>query len=200
MQKQYDFTIPMVEERDGNRIKVYDIFSLLNKERIVMIGTPIMDYTAAIVVAQLLFLEKEDKTKPIMLYINSPGGDITAGLAIRDTMRLIRPSVHTIGFGQCASMAATLLTAGEKGHRYVLPRTRVLIHQPWSGGGGGQQSDVELQAKELRRMRDQIEKYLSQDSGQTLEKIHADCDRDYIMEAEEAVAYGIADKVLTKRT
>jgi len=197
--KEVSFTIPMVEERDGNRIKVYDIFSLLNKERIVMIGTPIMDYTAAIVVAQLLFLEKEDKTKKIMLYINSPGGDITAGLAIRDTMRFIRPPVHTIGFGQCASMAATLLAAGERGHRCVLPSTRVLIHQPWSGGGGGQQSDVELQAKELRRMRDQIEKYLSEDTGQSLEKIHQDCDRDFIMEADEAVTYGIADKVISKR-
>lgn len=197
--KEFSFTIPMVEERDGNRIKVYDIFSLLNKERIVMIGTPIMDYTAAIVVAQLLYLEKDNKEKPIMLYINSPGGDITAGLAIRDTMRMIRCPVHTIGFGQCASMAATLLASGEKGHRGVLPSTRVLIHQPWQGGGGGQQSDVEIQARELRRMRDQIEKYLSEDTGQPLEKIHTDCDRDFIMEAEEAVKYGLVDKVIQKR-
>jgi ATP-dependent Clp protease, protease subunit len=194
-----DFTIPMIEERIGNTIRVYDIFSLLNKERIVMIGTPIMDYTAAVVVAQLIYLEKEDKEKPIWMYINSPGGDITAGLAIRDTMKFIKCPVRTIGFGQCASMAAVLLAAGQKGERMCLPSTRVLIHQPWSGGGGGQQSDVVIQAKELTRMRDALEKMLAQDTGQPIEKVHQDCDRDFIMEAEEAKTYGIVDKVIDKR-
>lgn len=199
MRDNYGFTIPMVEERDGNRIKVYDIFSLLNKERIVMIGTPIMDYTAAVVVAQLLYLDGDDHEKPIKIYINSPGGDITAGLAIRDTMRFIKSPVHTIGFGQCASMAAVLLAAGTKGSRSVLPSTRVLIHQPWSGGGGGQQTDVMLQAKELTRMREQLEQMLADDSGQTLEKIHTDCERDFIMTAEETVTYGLVDKIITQR-
>jgi ATP-dependent Clp protease protease subunit len=189
----------MIEERIGNTIRVYDIFSLLNKERIVMIGTPIMDYTAAVVVAQLIYLEKEDKEKPIWMYINSPGGDITAGLAIRDTMKFIKCPVRTIGFGQCASMAAVLLAAGQKGERMCLPSTRVLIHQPWSGGGGGQQSDVVIQAKELTRMRDALEKMLAQDTGQPIEKVHQDCDRDFIMEAEEAKTYGIVDKVIDKR-
>lgn len=193
------FTIPMVEEQDGNRTKVYDIFSLLHKDRIIFIGTPIVDYVAAVVVAQLLHLEAESFTKPIKMYINSPGGDITAGLAIRDTMRFIKPDVHTICVGQCASMAAVLLAAGTKGHRYSLPSSRILIHQPWSGGGGGQATDVALQAKEILRMRDQLERMLADSTGQPLEKIHTDCERDYIMVAEEAVTYGIIDSVLDKR-
>lgn len=197
--KEVSFTIPMITERDGNREKVYDIFSRLHKERIVFIGTPIMDYVAAVVVAQLLHLEAEDKAKPISLYINSPGGDITAGLAIRDTMRFIKPDVHTICIGQCASMAAVLLAEGTKGHRYALESSRVLIHQPWSYGGGGQQTDILLQAKELTRMRDQLELMLANSTGQPLEKIHVDCERDYIMTAPEALDYGIIDKVHTKR-
>jgi ATP-dependent Clp protease protease subunit len=189
----------MIEERVGNTIRVYDIFSLLNKERIVMIGTPIMDYTAAVVVAQLIYLEKDDKEKPIWMYINSPGGDITSGLAIRDTMRFVKCPIHTIGFGQCASMAAILLAAGKKGERLCLPSTRVLIHQPWSVYGGGQQSDVVIQAKELTRMRDALERMLAQDTGQPIEKVHTDCDRDFIMDAEEAKIYGIIDKVIERR-
>lgn len=197
--KEFSFTIPMVEERDGNRVKVYDIFSLLNKERIVMVGTPIMDYTAAVVVAQLLYLDHEDSEKAIKMYINSPGGDITAGLAMRDTMRFIKAPVETICMGQCASMAAILLAAGTKGKRYALPSSRILIHQPWSGGGGGQQTDVVLAAKELTRMRDQLEGMLAQDTGQPLDRIHTDCERDFIMTSEEAKVYGIIDHVITKR-
>jgi ATP-dependent Clp protease protease subunit len=193
------FTIPMIEERDGNRVKVYDIFSRLHKERIVFIGTPIVDYVAAVVVAQLLHLEADDKTKPISLYINSPGGDITAGLAIRDTMRFIKPDVHTICIGQCASMAAILLSEGTKGKRYALTSSRIVIHQPWSMGGGGQQSDVILQAKEITRLRDLLEQMLSKSTGQSLEKIHVDCDRDYVMTAQEALEYGIIDEVFDKR-
>lgn len=199
MQTPSNFTIPMIEERDGNRVKVYDIFSRLHKERIVFIGTPIMDYVASVVVAQLLQLEADDEEKPISLYINSPGGDITAGLAIRDTMRFIKPPVHTICLGQCASMAAVLLAAGEPGKRMALESSRVLIHQPWSGGGGGQQSDIELQALEMKRMRQQLEKMLADTTGQSLEKIHADCDRDFIMTAPQAKEYGIIDTVLDKR-
>jgi len=194
------FTIPMIEETDGNRTKVYDIFSRLHKDRIVLIGTPIVDYVAAVVVAQLLHLEAESKTDPIRLFINSPGGDITAGLAIRDTLRFIKPPVHTYCLGQCASMAAVLLAAGKKGERAALASSRVLIHQPWSYGGGGQQTDILLQAKEITRMRDQLEKMLAEDTGQPLEKIHIDCERDYIMTAEEAKDYGIVDKVLTHRS
>jgi ATP-dependent Clp protease protease subunit len=194
-----NFTIPMVEERDGNRVKVYDIFSLLHKDRIVFIGTPIMDYVAAVVVAQLLHLENEDKRKPISLYINSPGGDITAGLAIRDTMKFIKPDIHTICVGQCASMAAVILAAGTKGKRFSLPSSRILIHQPWSSGGGGQATDIALQAKEILRMRDQLETMLSESTGQPLDKIHTDCERDYIMSPQEAMAYGIIDQVIEKR-
>lgn len=195
----YDFTIPMIEERDGQRVKVYDIFSRLHKDRIVLIGTPIVDYVAAVVVAQLLHLEAEDKSKPIMLYINSPGGDITAGLAIRDTMRFIKPDVHTIVVGQAASMAAVIAAEGTKGKRYALPSARILIHQPWTYGAGGQQTDLELQAKELTRMRTQLEKILSDATGQPLDKIHTDCERDYIMTPEDAKTYGLVDEVLYKR-
>jgi len=176
----------------------YDIFSRLHKERVIFLSTPIVDVVAAVVVAQLLHLEAES-TKPIHLYINSPGGDITAGLAIRDTMRFIKADVHTICIGQCASMAAILLAEGTKGKRFALTSSRILIHQPWSNGGGGQQSDILLQAKEITRMRDQLELLLSNATGQTLDKIHVDCDRDYIMTAEEAKNYGIVDKVLDKR-
>lgn len=199
MQTPSNFTIPMIEERDGNRVKVYDIFSRLHKERIVFIGTPIVDYVASVVVAQLLQLEADDEEKPINLYINSPGGDITAGLAIRDTMRFIKPAVHTICLGQCASMAAVLLAAGEPGKRMALESSRVLIHQPWQGGGGGQQTDVELQALELKRMRQQLEQMLADTTGQPIEKIHVDCERDFIMTAPQAKEYGIIDTVLDKR-
>lgn len=198
LHKESDFVVPMITERDGNREKVYDIFSRLHKERIIFIGTPIVDYIAAVVVAQLLHLESEN-SKPISLYINSPGGDITAGLAVRDTMRFIKPEVHTICVGQCASMAAILLAEGTKGHRFALPSSRILIHQPWSSGGGGQQTDVLLQAKEITRMRDQLEQMLSNSTGQPLEKIHVDCERDYIMTPDDAVKYGIIDAVREKR-
>lgn len=193
-----DFVVPTIEVKDGNKTMYYDIFSRLHKERVIFLSTPIVDVVAAVVVAQLLHLEAES-TKPIHLYINSPGGDITAGLAIRDTMRFIKADVHTICIGQCASMAAILLAEGTKGKRFALTSSRILIHQPWSNGGGGQQSDILLQAKEITRMRDQLELLLSNATGQTLDKIHVDCDRDYIMTAEEAKNYGIVDKVLDKR-
>lgn len=199
MIEEKDFIIPTIVERDGNREKAYDIFSRLHKERIVFIGMQITDFLAAVVVAQLLHLEAEDKTKPISLYINSPGGDITAGLAIRDTMRFIKPEVHTICIGQCASMAAVLLAEGSKGHRFALESSRILIHQPWTSGAEGQQTDVLLHAKELTRLRDLLEKMLSTSTGQPLEKIHVDCERDYIMTPTEAETYGIIDKVLSKR-
>lgn len=197
--KELNFIIPMVEEQDGNKTRVYDIFSRLHKERIVFIGTPIMDFVASVVVAQLLYLEAEDKSKPIKLYINSPGGDIIAGLAIRDTMALIKPPVHTICIGQCASMAAVILAAGKKGYRFALPSSRVLIHQPWSGGGGGQASDIALQAKEILRMREQLEQMLAKDSGQPFDKVHTDCERDYIMNPQEAKEYGLIDAILDHR-
>lgn len=193
------FTIPMIEETDGNRTKVYDIFSRLQKDRIILLGMPIMDFTAAVVVAQLLFLESDDQKKPIKMYINSPGGDITAGLAIMDTMGLIKPPVYTYCIGQCASMAAVLLSEGAPGHRYALPSSRVLIHQPWSSGGGGQQTDIQLQAKEITRLRDFLEKRLAVSTKQNLDRIHDDCERDFIMTADEAKTYGIVDKVISKR-
>jgi len=197
---EFNFTIPMIEETDGNRTKVYDIFSRLHKERIVFISTPIVDFVSAVVIAQLLHLEADDPKKPVKLYINSPGGDITSGLAIRDTMNYIKPEVHTICVGQCASMAAVILAAGTKGKRYALPNSRILIHQPWSSGGGGQQSDIVLHAKEITRMREKCSLLLAQDTGQTLEKVDADCERDYIMTPEEALEYRIIDKVLGSHT
>lgn len=191
-----NFVIPTIEERDGNRVMYYDLFSRLLKDRIIFIGTPIIDVIGAIVVGELLHLQSEDSKKPIKMYINSPGGDITVGLAIRDTMRFVKPAIHTYCVGQCASMAATILAAGTKGHRHALPSSRVLIHQPWQNGGGGQQSDILIQAKEITRMREQLESMLAQDTGQTVEKIHIDCDRDFVMTAQEAKDYGIVDKVI----
>jgi ATP-dependent Clp protease protease subunit len=200
MNKINNFIIPSVEETDGNRTKVYDIFSRLQKDRIILLGMPIVDFTAAIVVAQLLFLESEDSKKPIKMYINSPGGDITAGLAIMDTMDLVASPIYTYCVGQCASMAAVLLACGEKGHRQALPSSRVLIHQPWSGGGGGQETDIQVQAKEIGRMRKLLEARIASATGQPIEKVHQDCERDFIMTAEESVTYGIVDKVTTKRS
>lgn len=191
-----NFVIPTIEERDGNRVMYYDLFSRLLKDRIIFIGTPIVDVIGAIVVGELLHLQSEDSKKPIKMYINSPGGDITVGLAIRDTMRYVKPAIHTYCIGQCASMAAVLLAAGTRGYRKALPSSRVLIHQPWQTGGGGQQSDILLQAKEITRMRDQLEQMLSADTNQTIDKIHTDCDRDFIMTAQEAKDYGIVDQVV----
>jgi ATP-dependent Clp protease protease subunit len=186
--------IPMVIEQTPRGERSYDIYSRLLKERIIFIGMPIDDVIADLVVAQLLFLQGEDPLEPISLYINSPGGSITAGLAIYDTMQYIKPDVHTWCIGQCASMAAVLLAAGQKGHRYALPYSRVLIHQPW-GGMQGQASDISIQATEILRMRDWINQILAKHTGQDVEKLAQDTERDYYMTAQEAVVYGIIDQV-----
>lgn len=190
--------IPIVIERDGRGERAYDIYSRLLKERIIFLGTPIDDQTANVVIAQLLFLESEDPEKDIYLYINSPGGYITSGLAIYDTMQYIKPAVCTICIGQAASMAAVLLAGGEKGKRFALPNSRILIHQPL-GGFQGQATDIDIQAKEILRMKDKINRILMKHTGQPLEKIASDTERDFYMSAEQALEYGIIDKIVEKR-
>jgi ATP-dependent Clp protease protease subunit len=191
--------VPMVIENTGRVERAFDIFSLLLRERIVFLGTPIDDQIANLIVAQLLYLDREDPDKDINLYINSPGGVIYSGLAIYDTMRLIRPAVSTICVGTCASMATILLAAGAKGKRYVLPNSTVHMHQPL-GGVRGQASDMEIQAKEILRLRALINNVLVERTGQDAERIVRDTDRDFFMNAEQAVAYGLVDEVLTVST
>lgn len=188
----------MVVEQTARGERAYDIYSRLLKDNIVFIGTGIDDGIANLVIAQLLFLEAEDPEKDIHVYINSPGGITTAGMAIYDTMQLVRPDVQTICVGQAASMAAVLLGAGRKGKRFALPNSRVLIHQPW-GGAQGQASDIAIQAKEILRTRDRINQILSHHTGQALEKIASDTDRDFIMDAAQAKEYGIVDHVISRR-
>jgi len=190
--------VPIVIERDGRTERAYDIYSRLLKERIIFVGTPVDDVVANLVIAQMLFLESEDPDKDVHLYINSPGGIVTAGLAIYDTMRYIRPQVSTLCMGQAASIAALLLAAGQKGKRYALPHARILIHQPM-GGFQGQAADVDIQAKEMLRMKEALNRILSENTKQSLEKIEKDTDRDYFMTGEQAKAYGIIDGVVTKR-
>ncbi len=190
--------VPMVVEQTARGERAYDIYSRLLKDNIVFVGTPIDDMIANLVIAQLLFLEAEDPEKDIHVYINSPGGTTTAGMAIYDTMQLVRPDVQTICVGQAASMGAVLLSAGRKGKRFALPNSRVLIHQPW-GGAQGQASDIAIQAREILRTRDRINAILSQHTGQELEKIAADTDRDFIMDAAQAKDYGIVDHVISRR-
>lgn len=190
--------IPIVIERDGRGERAYDIYSRLLKERIIFLGTQIDDQTANVVIAQLLFLESEDPDKDIYLYINSPGGYITSGLAIYDTMQYIKPHVSTICIGQAASMAAVLLAGGEKGKRYALPNSRILIHQPL-GGFQGQATDIDIQAREILRMKERINRILMKHTGQPLEKIAKDTERDFYMSAEQALEYGIIDKIVEKR-
>ncbi|OGX60652.1 MAG: ATP-dependent Clp endopeptidase, proteolytic subunit ClpP, partial [Omnitrophica WOR_2 bacterium RIFOXYC2_FULL_45_15] len=175
--------------------RAYDIFSRLLKDRIVFIGTPIDDTVANLVIAQLLFLQMEDVNKEISIYINSPGGSVTAGMAIYDTMQFVKCDVSTYCVGQAASMAALLLCAGSKGKRFCLPNSRVMIHQPW-GGVQGQASDISIQAKEILRLRDRINEILSHHTGQSLEKIQKDTDRDFFMSGEESKAYGLVDEVV----
>jgi len=194
----YDQLIPMVVERTGRGERAYDIFSRLLKDRIIFIGIPISDEVANLIIAQLLFLEAEDPNKDIHLYINCPGGAVTAGLAIYDTIRYIKPQISTICMGQATSMGALLLSAGKKGKRYALPHARVMIHQPW-GGVQGQAADISIQAKEILRLKDKINNLLSLHTGQNLEKIEKDTDRDFFMTAEEAKDYGIIDNVITHR-
>ncbi|HEY3397459.1 MAG TPA: ATP-dependent Clp endopeptidase proteolytic subunit ClpP [Armatimonadota bacterium] len=186
--------IPSVIEQTPRGERFFDIYSRLLKERIIFLGTPIDDQVASLIVAQLLFLQGEDALEPISLYINSPGGSITSGLAIYDTMQYIKPDVHTWCIGQAASMAAVLLAAGTKGNRYALPYSRVLIHQPW-GGTQGQATDIRIQAEEILRMRDWINQILARHTGQDLERLATDTERDYYMTAQEAVVYGIVDQV-----
>ena len=190
--------IPMVIEQSGRGERAYDIYSRLLKERVVFLVGPVNDTTANLIVAQLLFLESENPDKDVYFYINSPGGSVSAGLAIYDTMQFIKPDVSTLCIGQAASMGAFLLTAGAKGKRYCLPNSRVMIHQPL-GGFQGQASDIEIHAKEILYLKDKLNGMLSKHSGQPLEVIERDTDRDFFMSGEEAVKYGLADKVLENR-
>ncbi|NIS61972.1 MAG: ATP-dependent Clp endopeptidase proteolytic subunit ClpP [Proteobacteria bacterium] len=190
--------IPIVIEKDGRMERAYDIYSRLLRERIIFIGTVINDDVANVVIAQMLFLESEDPDKDINLYINSPGGLVTAGLAIYDTMQYIKPEVSTLCMGQAASIGALLLAAGEKGKRCALPHSRILIHQPM-GGFQGQASDVDIQAKEILRLREELNKILCDHTNQPLEKINRDTDRDFYMSGSEAKDYGIIDEVVVKR-
>ncbi len=190
--------IPMVIETTNRGERAYDIYSPLLKDRVIMIGSTVTDEVANVIIAQMLFLESEDPKADIFFYINSPGGSVTAGLAIYDTMQFIRPDVSTICMGQAASMGAFLLAAGAKDKRFALPHARILIHQPM-GGAQGQASDIDIQAKEIMRLADELAKIMSKHTGQTVKKIKADSDRDHFMSAEESVAYGLIDKVLTER-
>ena len=190
--------VPVVIETTGRFERAYDIYSRLLKDRIVFLGYPIDDHVANLVIAQLLFLEAQDPEKDIYLYINSPGGSVTSGLAIYDTMQYVKPDVVTIVVGQAASMGAVLLAAGAKGKRYALPNARIMIHQPL-GGAQGQVKDVEIITKELLRIKDTLNNILSKHTGQPLERIEKDTDRDFFMTAYEALEYGIVDKVIEKR-
>jgi len=192
------YSVPWVVESTSRGERNYDLYSRLLKERIIFLGTPINDAVANLVCAQLLFLESEETEKDIHVYINSPGGDITALFAIYDTMKYIKPDTSTFCFGQAASAAAVLLGAGTHGKRFALPHSRILLHQPF-GGVEGQASDIELQAKEILRMRDLLNGMLAEDTGQDPEKVSKDTDRDFIMTATEAVEYGLIDEVLTAR-
>lgn len=190
--------VPIVVEQTSRGERSYDIYSRLLKDGIIFIGEQVSDHLANLVVSQLLFLEAEDPERDTSIYINSPGGSITAGMAIYDTMQLVRQDVSTICLGQAASMGAFLLSGGAKGKRYILPNARVLIHQPL-GGAQGQASDIEIQAKEILRMKESLNKMLAENTGQSLKKIQKDSDRDFIMGAQEAVEYGIVDEIISKR-
>lgn len=191
------FLVPMVIEQTGRGERAFDIFSRLLKERIIFIGTPINDDVSSLVVAQMLFLQSEDADKDINLYINSPGGSVTAGLAIYDTMQFVKCPVTTYCMGQAASMGSLLLAAGTAGKRFALPNARIMIHQPW-GGAQGQASDISIQAKEILRLRDRLNEILAFHCGRTVEEISRDTDRDNFMSAEEAKKYGLIDSVLTR--
>ncbi len=190
--------VPMVVEQTSRGERAYDIFSRLLKDNIIFIGTPIDDAVANLVIAQMLFLESEDPEKDILLYINCPGGSITAGLAIYDTMQFIRPEVQTYCLGQAASMAAVLLAGGAKGKRFSLPNSRIVIHQPLMQGLAGQATDIDIAAKEILRMRERLNEILTQHTGQPLKRIQEDTERDYIMSAEQGKEYGIIDEVIRK--
>jgi len=190
--------VPIVVEQTGRGERAYDIYSRLLKDRIVFIGTAIDDIVSNLVIAQMLFLQMEDPDKDINVYINSPGGAVTSGLAIYDTMQFVKPSVATYCVGQATSMGAVLLSAGTKGKRFALPHARIMIHQPW-GGVQGQASDISIQAKEILRLREKINQILASHTGQPLEKIEKDSDRDFFMSAEEARVYGVVDEVIAAK-
>jgi ATP-dependent Clp protease, protease subunit len=190
--------VPMVVEQTNRGERAYDIYSRLLKDNIIFIGTPIDDHVANLVTAQLLFLEAEDPEKDISLYINSPGGSITAGMAIYDTIQFVRPSVVTICVGQAASIAALLLTAGAPKKRFSLPNSRILIHQPWMSGLSGQATDIDIHAKEILRMRTVINGLLAQHSGQPVDRVEKDVERDFIMSSVQAKEYGLIDEIITK--
>src|ERR1700739_3473335 len=191
--------VPMVVEQTSRGERSYDIYSRLLKENIIFLGTPIDDTVANLIIAQLLFLEAKDPEKAIALYINSPGGSITAGLAILDTMRLVQPDIVTYCVGQAASMAAVLLACGTKGKRFSLPHSRILIHQPSMSGLGGQAADIDIYAREILRMRQNLNEILAEATGQQVEKIARDVDRDYILEPEAALEYGMIDRIISNR-
>ena len=191
--------VPMVVEETSRGERSYDIYSRLLKENIIFLGTPIDDQVSNLVIAQLLFLESEDPERDISLYINSPGGSITAGLAVLDTIKFVRPDIVTFCLGQAASMAAVLLSAGTKGKRFSLPNSRIIIHQPSMEGLAGQAADIDIYAKEILRMRETLNQIISEFTGQPIDRIVRDVDRDYIMSAERAVEYGMIDCVVSRR-
>ena len=193
-----NYLVPTVVESSNRGERAYDLYSMLLKERIIFLGSVLDDTVANLICAQMLFLESQDPEKDIHLYINSPGGDLTALLAIYDTLKYIKPDVSTFCFGQAASAGAVLLAAGTKGKRFALPHSRILLHQPW-GGVGGQASDIEIQAREILRMRDLLNEMLSNDTGQDTDRIAKDTDRDFVMTADEAVVYGLVDEVIASR-
>ncbi len=195
----YNQLVPYVIEQTGRGERGMDIFSRLLRERIIFIGTPIDDHIASLTIAQLIFLEAEDSEKDINLYINSPGGSVTAGLAIYDTMKYIKPDVSTICVGMAASMGAILLTGGANGKRTALPNAKIMIHQPWVGGLQGQTSDIEIHAKEMLKTRDTLYKILAEHTGKSMEQITKDCDRDYFLSAQEAKDYRLIDNIIEKR-
>jgi ATP-dependent Clp protease protease subunit len=190
--------VPMVVEQTSRGERAYDIYSRLLRDNIIFLGTPVDDTIANLVIAQLLFLEAEDPEKDVSVYINSPGGSITAGMAIYDTMQFIRPDVVTICIGQAASMAALLLSAGASGKRYALPNSRILIHQPSMGGLSGQATDIDIHAREILRMREITNQLLAKHTGQKLDKVEKDVERDFIMNAQQSKEYGIIDEIIYK--
>ena len=196
--KEKSFLVPMVVEQTGQGERSYDIYSRLLKDRIVLLGTPIDDNVANLIVAQLLFLQAEDPKKDIQLYINSPGGSVTAGLAIYDTIQMLSCDVCTYCIGQCASMGAVLLASGAAGKRYALPNSRIMIHQPW-GGAEGTAADIEIHAKEILRLKAMLNGILARHTKQTLKRIEKDTERDFFMGADEAAAYGLVDKIVRPR-
>jgi ATP-dependent Clp protease protease subunit len=191
--------IPMVVEQSNRGERAYDIYSRLLKDNIIFMGRPVDDDVASLIIAQMLFLEAENPEKDIALYINSPGGSVSAGMAIYDTMQYIKPDVATYCVGQAASMAAVLLASGTRGKRTVLPNSRVLIHQPWLSGLQGQQSDIEIHARDMFMMRDRLDEILAYHTGKTKEEVHRDTERDRILGAQEAVEYGLVDRVMSRR-